>query len=447
LNPQLKRRIEQIRRRWWVVLAVAAIATTAAALPMLQMSPTYVGKSLLVQSSQSLAPEQNATMAIGYATLFNEPETIGRLKATHNIPENVTFEARTVAASPILTIQATADNPTVAQDAAENMAKAFRDDINSVGQAGYEKAIADAEAELKTLLSRPEPDGKMNPLVPIVQTRLDTMHADSANQLQNLQLRAGVIETQPSAVFEVGKGAAGGLLLGILAALGLAALSQRLVSSDDLVDKTGIEPLVEVPGGDSIKAIRLREDRLRTLANIVSLQDLPKSAVVALTDCRGAQEAEYLAESVARLSAQKGYRTVLVYANNDALQPTNHAGFNDALVDSSLVNSVLIDGAVDSLKILPAGSVVADRYPLISRERIDAVLDELRMGADTVVIAAPPIADTIESQTICAAADFTMLVVGRRSSRSGDVSAAADALANAHAVLLGAVMVDGQGRG
>jgi hypothetical protein len=383
-------------------------------------------------------------MAKGYATLFNEPETIGRLKATHNISEDVTFEARTVAASPMLTIQATADNPRVAQDAAENMANAFRDDINSVRQAGYEKAIADAEAELITLRSQPEPDGKMNPLVPLAQTRLDMMHADSAEQLQDLQLRAGVIETQPSAVFELGKGAAGGLLLGILAALGLAALSQRLVSSADLVDKTGIEPLVEVPGGDSIEAIRLREDRLRTLANIVSLQDLPKSAVVALTDCRGAQEAEYLAESVARLSAQKGYRTVLVYANNDALQPTNHAGFNDVLADSSLVNSALIDGAVDSLKILPAGSVVADRYPLISRERIDAVLDELRMGADTIVVAAPPIADTIESQPICAAADFTMLVVGRRSSRSGDVTSAAEALADAHAVLLGAVMTDGK---
>jgi Mrp family chromosome partitioning ATPase len=80
----------------------------------------------------------------------------------------------------------------------------------------------------------------------------------------------------------------------------------------------------------------------------------------------------------------------------------------------------------------------------MGRERIDAVLDELRMGADTIVIAAPSIADTIESQPICAAADFTMLVVGRRSSRSDDVTSAAEALADAHAVLLGAVMTNGR---
>ena len=57
-------------------------------------------------------------MAVGYATLFNEPATIDRLRATTKIPEDVTFEARTVAASPILTIEATADDPKVAQDAA-----------------------------------------------------------------------------------------------------------------------------------------------------------------------------------------------------------------------------------------------------------------------------------------------------------------------------------------
>ena len=442
----MKRRIEQVRRRWWVVLLIAALATAAAVIPALQAHATYVATSTLVQSSPNLAPEQNATMAVGYATLFNEPATIGRLRAAREIPDDVTFEARTVAASPILTIQATAADPSVAQDAAENMADAFRSDINAARQASFERPIQDTERQLDSLISRREPDGQMNPLVPILQGRLDAMRAEAINQLRNLQLRAGVTESKPDIVFQLGKGAVGGVLLGIVAALGLAAVSQRLDSSADLLDKTGIEPLVEVPGGNSIEAIRLREDRLRTLANIVSLQDLPKSAVVALTDCRGAHAAQELAESVARLSALKGYRTVLVYANNDALQPTNYVGFNEALADSSLINYALVDGPVESLKVLPAGSVVADRYPLISRERIDEVVDELRMGADTIVIAAPPITDTHESQLICAAADFTMLVVDRKMSRSADATSAAEALADAHANLLGAVMVDGTSR-
>ncbi|MET0457274.1 MAG: hypothetical protein ABW137_36050 [Mycobacterium sp.] len=441
---QLRRRIKQIGRRWWVVLLVAGLATCVAALPILQMRPTYVGSALLVQSSPGLAPEQDAAMSIGYATVFNEPATIGRLRAATNTPEDVTFEARSVATSPILAIEATAESPELAQDAAQNMAAAFRADIGAVRQAAYQKTIADAEQELDSLIARPGPEGELNPMVPVVQTRLDAMRAESANQLHELQLRAGVTKTEQDILFSLGLRAAGGLLLGVLAALGLAALSSRIVTAEDLRDKTGIEPLIEVPSGGSKKAVKLRKDRLRALTNLVSFQDLPKSTVVALTDCRGARAAQELSEAVANLSAQQGRRTVLVYANNDMSRQADGAGFNDALADSSMVHSVLKDSGLESLKILSAGSFVTDRYALIGRERIDAVLDELRMVADTIVIAAPSIVDTIESQPICAASDFTMLVVGRRSSRSGDVTSAAEALTDAHAVLLGAVMTDGR---
>jgi Mrp family chromosome partitioning ATPase len=272
------------------------------------------------------------------------------------------------------------------------------------------------------------------------------MRDNSTNKLQVLQLRAGVTKLAPNIVLQLGLRGAAGLLLGILAALGLAASSTRLASSADVLDKTGIEPLIEVPVAGSMEQNRLREDRLRTLANIVSLQDLPKSTVVAVTDCRGARGARDLAEALARLSAQQGYRTVLVYADNDASQQTQGAGFNDALADSSLVDSVLQHGAVESLKIVSSGSVVADRYSLMTRERIVAVFDELRMAADTIVVAAPTLTDSIDSQPVCAAADLTMLVIGRRSSLANDVTSAVEALTNAHAVLLGTVLMAGAGR-
>ena len=169
-------------------------------------------------------------------------------------------------------------------------------------------------------------------------------------------------------------------MLGILAALGLAALSTRLTNSADLRDKTGVEPLVEMPDTGSVKLDSVRQDRLRTLANLVSLEDLPKSTVIALTDSRGGWGARDIAEGLAELSAQQGRRTVLIYADNDPSEPAGGAGFNDALADSSLVHGMLKDGDVESLKILPAGSTLADRYSLMTRERIVAVLNELRTG-------------------------------------------------------------------
>ncbi len=86
----------------------------SAALTSMSSSPVYVGKSTLVLVSNR-SPVEEAPMAVGYATLFNDPATIARLRATHDIPRDVTFEARTVAASPILTIEAIAQDPETAQ--------------------------------------------------------------------------------------------------------------------------------------------------------------------------------------------------------------------------------------------------------------------------------------------------------------------------------------------
>lgn len=446
MSSQLMRYVEQVQRRWWVVLLVIAVAVFAAAISS-DDHPRYVGKSLLVQSSPGQSPEQDATMAVGYSTLFNEPSTIGRLRQMARIPQAVTFMASTVAASPILTIEATADDPDVAQHAAERMAETFREDINSVRNAGYNKEIQETQRQLDSAQSRPQPDGSMNPLVPILQARLDAMRTDGASHLQDLQPQAGVTKVDPKITSQLLSGSVGGLFLGILAALSLAALSRRIVHADDLLGRTGVEPLVEIPSGGSVKRDHLREIRFRMLANYLDVQDLPKSAVVAVSNCHGAEGAQDIAENLARLSAQQGRRTVLVYADNDLTRSSGQVGFNDVLANSSLVNDALIDGAVDSLRILPVGSVVTDRYSLISRERIDAVVDELRVDNEHIVIAAPPIADIIDSYPIFAAADFTLLVVGMRSSRFGDVTWAARALADARAVLLGAVLTERSSRG
>ncbi len=99
------------------------------------------------------------------------------------------------------------------------------------------------------------------------------------------------------------------------------------------------------------------------------------------------------------------------------------------------------------MKVLPGGSVVADRSSRVTRERICALLDKLRPVADTIVVAAPSMADSTEAQLLCAAAERTVLVAAKGKSRAGDVTAAAEALAKAHTVLLGAVLIEGSNDG
>lgn len=439
MNLTWKRRIQQIRQRWWVVVVVAVLALSVAVAPSVLARPTYVGKTTLALPGQS--PVDGALVIVGYMTIFNDPATIARLSATAEIPKDVTFEAKTIAASPMLRIEATADSPDVAQDAAERMAEAFRADVNSVKQKGADKYIEELQHQLGEVAAM-APDGSVNPYHADLQDRIDEVKSNSSDLLQLLQARAGVTENAPKIVSTLALGAAGGLVLGILAALGLAALSTRLTSSADVRDKTGVEPLVELPRTGSAKRDSERRDRLRTLANLVSLEDLPKSSVIALTDTRGGRGARDIAEGLAELSAQQWRRTVLIYADNDPSEPAGGAGFNDALVHSGLVHGMLRDGDVESLKILAAGSTLADRYPLTTREKIVDLLNELRKGADIIFVVAPSIAETAETQLLCAAADVTILVVTKGSSKAGDVTSAAETLEKVHAVLLGAVLID-----
>ena len=79
----------------------------------------------------------------------------------------------------------------------------------------------------------------------------------------------------------------------------------------------------------------------------------------------------------------------------------------------------------------PAAAAAPDQAALARRALADVLLPGYQR-----------LADTTETQTVCAAADLTIRVVAKGSSRAGDVTSAVAALANAHAVLLGAVMID-----
>jgi polysaccharide biosynthesis transport protein len=438
-----KRHIEQIQQRWWVVLLVTAIAVLAAALASLPVQPKYVGKSTLAMSSPGRSPEQDIMTIVGWANLFNDPATKDRLRATKGIPENVTLQARTVPGSPILTIEATADDPGVAQNAATTMAEALRDDLNPAVQTGALAAILDIQRQFRELQQAfPDTVAAMEKAYSL-QAGIDTLRSSLSNRLQNLQLQAGVEKIAPRIGYNLVLGAAGGLVLGILAALAMAVLSTRIRSSADLLEKTAIEPLVEVPSARSVRKSGLREDRIRTLGNIVSGQDSPGSLVIALTDIRGTRGAAGIAEALAKVWAQQEYRTLLVYADKELSQSAEDAGFNDVLVDTNLVHQMLKDGEVQSLKILPGRKLFANRHSRVTRERIVAVLDEARAGADIIVVAAPSIAESTDAQLLCATADLTLLVVDTESSRAGDVTSAVEVLRKAHAAVLGVVLIHG----
>ena len=434
-------RWKQIQRRWVVVAVVTLFAVLGAIGFALTARETYTAKSTLILSGRT--PDQDAVMTVGYLTLFNDPAAVDRLKATIGLPENVTAEARTAGASPILNILATADDPVVAQNAAERMALTFISDINATQRKGKDERLADLERQLGGVAPL-APDGSANPYFTALQTQVNQVKSDPTNELMVLQARAGVNENAPNTALTVIAGALGGLLLGILMALGLAVWSRRPADAIELRQRTGIEVLAEVPAAGSAKREIARRQRFRALANVVSIQGPPTPSVIAVTATRSGSQAREVAKALALSSAQQGSRTILVYADNEPNTWGRGIGFNDALVKGGLGYDVLNDGDSEFPKVVPSGSILADRYSLITHARVGAIFDELRALADTIVVVAPSVSDIVEAPVLCAAADVTILVVSTKS-RFADLTSAVGALKMARARLLGAVMV-GRGR-
>lgn len=407
------RRLRQIQQRWKLVAACVALAVLAVSAYALTSHPSYTARSALILAGR--APEQDAVTVLGFVSIFNDAPTVDRLRAGADIPDGVDFEARTAAASPILIIEATADRPDLAQTAAENMAKVFRADINTIQQEGKQRYIDELRQQL-TRISPIAPNGVPDPYYATLQDRIDSAESDTTNQLQMFQPRLGIEEKAPSLALNLTLGIVGGLAIGSLAAIAMAAWSGRVKTAADLSDRTGLEALAEIPASRTGNDGNLRDERLRTLANIIAAKNLPKPVVIAVADTDGGRGAREVAEAMSVSFAQQGRRTVLVHADNESSGPGTGPGFNGLLADTRAVQSALVDGATDSLQILPAGPIVSDRFAMATPERIDKVFGELRQSFEAIVVSAPS-AGRPDAQVICAAADATILVVIRDVSR------------------------------
>src|SRR3954451_534434 len=180
---------DRIRRRWALILVIGILAAAGALGASLLQGGTYTGRSALTIVSQDRAPEQDTVLAQGYADYFNQASSQSQLRDTARVPSSVTFSARIAAASPIVYIEAVADSPEVASDSATKMAVALRDDVNSsLGGDAQEQQINALNQQLAAAqAARNQAD------VSRLQDQISDLQGRATNQLQDLQLNAGVV--------------------------------------------------------------------------------------------------------------------------------------------------------------------------------------------------------------------------------------------------------------
>lgn len=436
MNSATRVHLNRIWRRKWLVLAVTALALALAVLSVRGAQPTYTNRIALTVGSPNRAPDQDAVLSVGYAQYFEDPAYQSKLKAVASIPEAVALEARTVASSPILFIEATSVAPDTARDAAMKAGTAFRDEINASLRAAQDAAIAAVRKPFDDIRAA---NGVANDVsLTQMQDQINRINADTSNKLIDLQLTSEVVRKEPTRWPTLLTYGVAGVLLGCLAAFVVGALSRRLRTADDVEDKVGVPAIALVPK-ESGKEAAARDKALKQVVTVVGLAAPVKEAAVAFTAPAFSTGVETVARAVAQERARQGVRTILVHAD---LRRPRGIGVGELLAGRVGIDAVLTATRMPNLHELLPGSTGEDPFTAISRERFARLLSVLHERADFVVVIAPPALDAVETQVVAAAAGLTVLVLDRATAKTGDARRAHRILTGVEAKVLGAVLID-----
>jgi len=430
---------DRIRRRWVLILVIGLVAAAGALGASLLQGTTYTGRAALTIVSVDRAPEQDTVLAQGYADYFNQPSSQEVLRQSAGVSSSVTLNARIAAQSPIVYVEATTDSPEVAQDAATKMAVALRDDVNNGLRGNSQAQIADLQRQLDTARAQNNSDdvGRLQDAISALQS--------GTNQLQDLQLTAGVASNSSNAARNAGAAALGGLLLGALLAIALGRFENRIVTPNEVRDRLGLSVLAVV-GGRRRSGEDGRAQLLRSLTGLTNPYGMPSPGVIALTGPYTSRASKSrVAIALAGLRALQGQTTLLLQTDLEAdplpSELSSMSGVADFLAErggSRVDGKVFTNGR--ALLVSPPGSKRDDLFALFSRSHVQRLVTQGTALADLVVIDAPPV-ESVEGQVVCAVADRALLVLEEGETRAKDASTALDALGRTGSTTLGVVLV------
>jgi succinoglycan biosynthesis transport protein ExoP len=256
----LQIRLDHIRRRWWLVLAVMAIAALATTLYSLSQQSVHTGMKALRVSSMTRGPEEDAVLAQGYVEYFNQPSAQQALRVKLGLPSDVAFNARNSASSPIFYVEAIAPDTDAATASANKLADTFRDDINTQVRQGDAGAIAGLRALISAGQEQfkrvPSPSTESSLMLEEIrswQKSINDREVNTTNQLMDVLPTASSSSTSPNVAQNAALALAGGLILGVLAALALASAEERLVTPQEVQERPELDTRLEsdtLPGKD-----------------------------------------------------------------------------------------------------------------------------------------------------------------------------------------------------
>jgi capsular exopolysaccharide synthesis family protein len=172
-------------------------------------------------------------------------------------------------------------------------------------------------------------------------------------------------------------------------------------------------------GGQSVASEAFR--KLRTTIQFLGV-DRPLR-VIQVTSPYAGEGKTTTALNLAASFANAGLRVILVEA--DLRRPTLHhvfpsdanvgAGLTTALIGSIPIEDAILPTRIENLFHVPAGAIPPNPAELLSSDRMESVLRELRERADVVIVDSPPLLPVADAASVAPRADGVIMIV-----RSGE---------------------------
>ncbi len=469
-------------RRQWLAVLLCLLLGVGLAFAYAQWAPKEYRSqtSVLVTPTTPDAAGSDRTSGINLDTeaqLVTATETVIAAAELLDVPVEDLADRVNVSVPPnteILDITYVGDTAEDAQQGARAFAQAYLDQRQATAedalQAEFDalQARYDAVQEQLTAVTKAGASLPANSPEAARNERQATLLNDQLANIQSSQNRVrsetvtpGRVVTEPRLPSSPSSpdlflALAAGILLGLVAGIGLAALRHRaddvIRSPEDLFRRTAVPVTAvlstrlhdgEVNVLQPLSADGRGYARLRNLVT-TSLEESNRRVVLVAGVRRGAGP---VAANLAASLARAGEEVVLVCADvfgdtaRALLTDAPSAGLAEVLAGEKPVDSVVrrLPG-VPSLRVLGPGLDVDRADALLQTRSPRKLVDRLLESATYVVIEAPPTTDSPDAQTLANVAELAVLVVESGPTRAREVLDACAQLESMGTPVLGAVI-------
>lgn len=456
----LRRYVETIRERIWLVILAVLVTTGMAVLYVFTAPKTYEGTAEMLVTPvsiedpvvrtlplifESVDPTRDVETAAQFVTNLNVAERVKAETSTSHSPrgllESVTAEP--VAQSNIVAITATGSSPEEAQELANAFAQATVEDRTEQLHSAIETQLPPIRARL---------EGANQSVANTLAAQIAQLQAlDSAvDPSLRVQSEADLPTRQasPRPVLSIAGGLVAGLVLGIGAAFAAQTLDTRFRRETQLRRRYRLPILARIPqerrsGGEPLGPRRLSPasvEAYRTLRATLEASRLDGvgSRVILVTGPSPQEGKSTTAVNLASSLALSGRSVILIEADlrRPALASTLDVQAAYGGIVSVLIENVRLEQALaptpqygPNLRVLLAdyeGGWIAELFSLPAAAR---VIEEARRLADYVVIDSPPLNEVIDAMPLARHADDVLMVVRLGKSRLDRIGQLAELLA------------------